>query len=107
MNKEEVIEGNRLIAEFMKAVHDSMTGYWFYIPKECIKYRTSILAPTTKELEFHSSWNWLMPVINKLKEVTEEPEDLDPLKEVLWWGNIEDVFQEVVQQIKWYNTQKQ
>jgi len=48
-----------------------------------------------------------MPVIDKLKEVIEEPEDLDSLKDVLWWGDISNVFHEVVDVIKYYNTQNQ
>ena len=64
MTKEEIIEGNKLIAEFMGGVYDSdVNEYWFYLnPPNWI----SKFAPTTYELKYHSSWDWLMPCIDRI-----------------------------------------
>ena len=62
--------------------------------QDLCKYRCS---------KYSFDWNELMPVIYKLQSVTDEPEELDVLKDVLWWGRIEDVYQTVVELINYYN----
>ena len=68
MTKEEIIKDNELIAEFMGATHyEPSTGVfgtcdYFKFPmhmfdEERIK---------SSDLEYHFSWNWLMPVIEKI-----------------------------------------
>ncbi len=70
-------------------------------------YKCSIFDITNsrhvKDYRFNSSWNWLMPVIDKIKSTTEEPEELDNLKDTLWFGSIEDVYWKVVDFIKEHN----
>jgi hypothetical protein len=60
-------EGNKLIAEFMG---------WTYYTKEYNWKRSRIDYPTWsdgamgwKELHFHTSWDWLMPVVEKIEGV--------------------------------------
>jgi len=101
---DKIIEGNKLIAEFMGGIYYSDTNLFVFV-KSCQFAKPKRYKPET--LKFHNSWDWLMPVIDKLKEVIEEPEDLDSLKDVLWWGDISNVFHEVVDVIKYYNTQNQ
>ena len=55
-------------------------------------------------MKYNSSWDWLMPVIEKVKSVTQEPEELDTLRDTLWWGSMEDIFNEVVDYIKRINS---
>ena len=75
MKTEEIIKGNKIIAEFMgKTLPSHM-----FLP-----------------MFFNCSWDWLMPVIEKIKSETEEPEDIDALKHIIWWGTIEDVYMEVL-----------
>lgn len=52
----DTLEGNKLIAEFMgqSYIADSLKG--------------SSNAPTFSELKFHTSWDWLMPVIEKIED---------------------------------------
>lgn len=105
MNNTEIIEGNKLIDKFMGAIRRTDYGknndYFSYI--SAIKY--------------HSSWDWLMPVVEKIQSlgfkfiigdsnrVTVYNKDYD-------WRNghtedflIECVWHGVVQFIKWYNNQ--
>ena|SRR6185436_10170478 len=77
---------------------------------------------TKNDLRFNSSWDWLMPVIERIDSLMppiKMPQDLNALKE----GNhgsekfmdviavplntpITEVYKSVVEFIKWYNTQK-
>jgi len=64
--KEKVLEGNKLIAEFM-----SLKAMEVAKGMLDIKYEHNFTTHGFKEqthegcLLFHSSWDWLMPVINK------------------------------------------
>ena len=52
---------------------------------------------------FQNDWNDLMFLIDKIKEVWEEPEELDNLKDALWWDNKRGVYEMAVDLIKEYN----
>jgi len=67
------MKDNKLIAEFMGAVGTPM-----YAPKEWDIYITGHLDVdsdnenaqhffTPKEMKYHSSWDWLMPVVEKIE----------------------------------------
>lgn len=65
---QEQIEGNKLIAEFMNWKHHSGNVYWF--PN--LYPSTDDTGETTfdiSEAEFHSSWSWLMPVVEKIESL--------------------------------------
>jgi len=73
MSEEEILEGNKLIAEFM--------GYKYINPKDsCDKWGwylnedDSISELYLKELKYHSSWSWLMSVVEK---ISNDPNVLD------------------------------
>lgn len=56
------------------------------------------------ELKFHASWDWLMPVVEKIEQVHEGvPQEL---MNVSLFSTIYDVYKAVVKYIEWYN-QKQ
>ena len=81
MSEKEIIEGNKLIAEFVDYEFDpnddseSVTYNTDYIINISDKEDweaseddfTSWLLP--KEMKFHSSWDWLMPAINKAIDI--------------------------------------
>ena len=58
MTTQEILEGNKLIAEFMGAKRKeySITNREHYLFRDGRKY-------LTENLIFHSSWDWLMPVV--------------------------------------------
>ena len=89
MNKSEIIEGDKLIAEFMG---EKATG------------------------GYHQSWDWLMPVVEKIEENC--PEKPDWTDGNTGWPctlfsatcspwKIENTYKSVIKYIKWYNTQNQ
>ena len=53
------------------------------------------------ELEFHTSWSWLMPVIIKIEGGGLDPHEL--IDKALESRLIEDTYNEVVDTIKRYN----
>ncbi len=62
MSEEEIIEGNKLIAEFMGLKYYLDYGYFHdtYF-SQAVEMSEEIYTPI-----YHSSWDWLMPVINKI-----------------------------------------
>ena len=123
---ENIVENNKLIAEFMGVL--SNTTY-YYIPQfaewQPIKYTNEFEEVehfSLEEMKFHSSWNWLMPVVEKIEDI----EDIDVniltngtkiykwrTKEVIvdnsadisFDNKIEHTYIAVVEFIKWYNEQ--
>lgn len=130
MSKEEInaVDGNELISEFMDA-KDSGNG-WVVIPHRGWGYQRRHYPKT---LKYHKSWDWLMPVVEKISNTVIKgypPMNSDELVKVeiitssyvrisnlrdtpifanvsIEGSNIMAVWKAVVQFIKWYNQQKQ
>jgi hypothetical protein len=62
-----IAEGNRLIAEFMGWGGDGYYTTPFDNAGLCNGEPTHIC--NTENLKFHSSWDWLMPVVEKIEEL--------------------------------------
>ena len=58
-------ENNKLIAEFMGMQH---TNIGWYDNEESLM----LMDNTFDDLEFHTSWDWLMPVVDKIEDIDEE-----------------------------------
>ena len=97
------VENNKIIAEFL-GFQNTNSGWYDYEDVLCDFESDNTFD--VEDLKFDKDWNWLMPVIDKLKEVWEEPEELDNLKDALWWDNIRGVYEMAVELIKEYNQQK-
>ena len=100
-------QGNKLIAEFMGGTLDSPgSPYYYFLEKG--KYET--------ELKYHSSWDWLMPVVEKIETLnnsctlviiederchidTQNGFELDSVG----CTKIEATYNAVVRFIEWYN----
>ena len=89
---------NKLIAEFMgfKQPHPEYpnTSYWY---KELPNGRLETLAI----LNYHISWDWLIPVVQKIEQVN------DGVPSELWdvslYSYQEEIYDAVVEFIKEYN----
>ena len=112
MTKEEILEGNKLIAEFLGYIYvpytvgnSGRTHGWVLKNYKLINRKTPklFLGRTTKDLLYHKSWDWLMPCIGKISNKCEEPEELDGLKYALLTNNIEEAWIFCIEFIKWYN----
>ena len=99
-------EQNRLIAEFMgirsddgKTSHESSEYYY----EDC-------------ELEYHTSWDWLMPVVEKIESIGGQQVFINGSscniygerhETIKAYGNkLESTYASVVEFIKWYNENK-
>ena len=76
MTKEEILEGNKLIAEFLGYVyvpytagHSGRPCGWVIKNYKLVdrKVPKLFLGRTTKDLLYHKSWDWLMPVVEKIE----------------------------------------
>lgn len=73
--KEEILEGNRILAEFMELKVITMTGSTGKVSKHYAALpEPLILIPVGREslLHYHKSWDWLMPVIDKINAMGKE-----------------------------------
>ena len=92
-------EGNKIIAEFMGFEYNrSIPGH----------DGTLIITLTLEDCRYHSSWDWLMPVVEKINaihDVTNIYNQLVKVMEALWLINIKQLWLAVVEFMKWYNQQ--
>lgn len=131
MTEEEIIEGNKLIAEFISynkydCQHGSKSGQPVFLDYYNIKK-----VPLNEDerdwhnensLQFHLSWAWLMPVVEKIEtgkyrvkicgrrcEIWKDPNNLNEEAIVPYSKEktkIESVHMAVIKFINWYNTQQ-
>ena len=117
--QEETIENNKLIAEFMGRkgkVNNHL--YWVNIPNS--KW------VSLEEMKFHSSWDWLMPVVEKIETFIFEDDEYYNFhilggcsvyvisshgNELIYsdkeQSKLECLWIAVVEFIKWYNNDKE
>jgi hypothetical protein len=113
MTHEEIINGNKLIAEFVGSrfydfpITDEKIFY--YIPQTSTgnKYLPLNGIHELNKMLFHSSWDWLMPVVGKiLTDANYIDEYYSDIHDSLWSLGIDNTFNSCVKFIKWYNNQK-
>lgn len=132
MIKDEILEGNKLIAEFYKdckyiqdprsnILYKCVADGYFKAPRSnesnC-KYTNFRVANeytlgyliNLNDLKFHSSWDWLIPVIDKIYSMNEYIKYKDYMNNIICDGGIDIntkfiqiTFSDVVEFIKWYN----
>lgn len=64
MTEQEILEGNKLIVEF--AEFDYLNDFNYTEENEEGWYNSDGMC-CGKELKFHSSWDWLMPVVERIE----------------------------------------
>ena len=108
---EQIITGNRIIAEFMGArfYNDDMEAY----PNGY--YLSDYPCSQIKDMEFHKSWDWLIPVCKKWSDLEFDGKDqtweFDHYNELLAINvlsyEIEHAFNQLVSNIEYYNQIKE
>jgi len=112
------MKDNKLIAEFMGLydeisldsiagnIHSWSDAPFFYITEDS---KEKVMEGITEYSKYHTSWDWLMPVVIKCKESVDYCDDDNALEyhkiedEMLSQLSIEDTYNAVVEFIKEYN----
>ena len=118
MEQLQIIEGNKLIAEFMDDIYTLERGNIINFLEKPSKFETSN-SFEANELLYHSSFDWLMPVVEKIEgmgikvEIEGNGCDINRLNPFHPYNNgaacdskIESVWLALVEFIKWYNQNK-
>ena len=90
-------KNNKLIAEFMGIESDDakMRGHLYECP---------VTAEYVSNLEYDTSWDWLMPVVNKCrKEIGAEENEVGDITHALLDGDRKEIYNAVVEFIKQLN----
>jgi hypothetical protein len=127
MKREEILNGNKLIAEFLNVKPNNYGDYEMYGVVEVIEdgeNNQHFFRP--QDMLFHSSWDWFMPVVDKIESIIFDENNSynvtigstnycviqdangDTIEIVEDSGNtkLETVYKAVVEFIKWYNENK-
>lgn len=118
MEKKEILEGNKLIAKFMDFEFLNKNDYakQVHCPSEELDHMPDC------NCYYHSSWDWLMPVLIKVVSMKEYYEFRKGYMWPYMEGNLmacfsitqkhdtnltfEIIYKEVIKFIKWYNKEK-
>lgn len=120
---ENIVENNKLFAEFLDWEFDDLsetfeTPFLQLVDSHAFGDEQYSCKLQDFELEFHSDWNWLMKVVEKIESLGYRIEIVKHIcriylsnKETIIISentpNIEAVYTACVEFIKWYNEQKQ
>ena len=111
-----ILEGNHLIAEFMELAKQSHGSGCLYEDPYSGEYVTAI------ELSYDESWDWLMPVVEKIEKMVNNV-TIDQKYSLIYTGfmfndkqdfqwqenkgsKLENTYNVVVEFILWYNENK-
>lgn len=131
MEQKEIETGNKLIAEFMQFDVEGNI-HWIVdedkpISRTTGRTREIEVEGTVQDLQYHTSWDWLMPVVEKITTIEDGKFNVDISTVGMWTCYIkrDDVFEKeisdfggftpvilnvwkaVVKFIKWYNSNSQ
>jgi hypothetical protein len=114
MIEQEIIEGNKIIAEFMgwkqRPASDEWAGFWITFPDEKSKHD---MLCESEYLRFHKSWDWLMLGYFKFYPLTffntkyeiRHGKYVRAIANEICYGsqNSQDAFMILTEAIRWYN----
>jgi len=103
MNTEQILKGNKMVAKF---------DGWVLIPESDNKFvpehyeRGQDWMDNINNLKYHTSWDWLMPVVQKILTTNTGTLDVYSLyvSDSLRTANIDDVYESVIDFLTWYPT---
>lgn len=130
MSEQEILKGNKLIAEFIGAVYirredlfdDHIIEEFIYNNNHPISKQIPKVTENLYHLRYHLSWDWLMPVVEKIEEMKNENNviyevilgrysmvinphcNLQKMFHHESESKIHAAFQTIVEFIKWYNS---
>ncbi len=110
--EDQLIEDENLISKFMDLAISRKDIYPFVDGLVFVDDENG--SPDWIDPEFHSSWDWLMPVVAKINELIDTDGHsrgkafvtISNSHDALVSANIKKVFKAVVEFIKWYNEDK-
>ena len=89
-------DNNKMIAEFMGIVYPKLDNV-IVIDNVVIK---------EDDLQYHTSWNWLMPVVSKCFKTGDDTHEWDNIMDTLFTCDRDIVYAQVVEFINQYNKNK-
>jgi hypothetical protein len=107
-----IIENNLLIAHFMGGLLNgegrlNLNKNEIWLPLHGVCYHNTIDLGRGKTLEYHKSWDWLMPVAKKCDVIISE-NDLDEWVSNIYYAlstiEIGIIYNTVIDFINWYNS---
>jgi len=110
-----ITKNNKLIAEFMGGKLSAHSPNLINIPQtigdakiHCVKGSALLPNGTYRlcylhELKYHSSWDWLMPVVEKCFQSGNDTHQWDNIMDTIFTCDINIVYAQVVEFIKEYN----
>lgn len=111
MKKQEILEGNRLIAEFMNFTFEPWYGEdRLGDNKTDTEYCYDEDGNVIDKLFYNSSWDWLMSVVSKCLTINEKELDeweyyYTQIDDSFFVVEITETYAKVVNFIKWYNNE--
>ncbi len=107
MNEQEILEGNKLIAEFM-GMRLEIYNYYGIMEYEWLPSQKNSNWCFQDPPPFNSNWNWLMPVIKRIKDIQGDNIEIQKrysiLMDFMTTMDIEMIYRSgVLEFIKWYN----
>ena len=105
-------ENNKMIAEFMGLeLEETLEGLFVYARKEQSPIKLNdirIEFYEVHELQYHLSWDWLMPVVVECFEIFGNTDAINytKLNDALLTCNIDELYRAVVELINQYNKNK-
>lgn len=105
MEEKEILEGNKLIAEFMG--HKVGVTQDEYDDLNDKGIENAVYLFHEDNLPYHKEWDWLMPVIEKILDTCSETDDMESYYTVVdAIPNITSTHRTVVEFINFYNSNK-
>ena len=115
MVEQEISEGNKLIAEFMELKPTEWGGMYSISQDHCTCRENTpemALSGFASIAKYHDSWDWLMPVLRKILDITFLDEDKETSDSSYFYDirdclpDIDSTYRAIVDFIKLYNTKK-
>lgn len=118
--QEKINKDNKLIAEFMGFKQSGLLNEYTNPNEIPVNGMTNIYNPDGSDFKYSKSWDWLMPIIEKIESIDAWIFDIYGNKCEVEFGNnftmdditfyrqtkIEATYKAVVAFIKWYNNEK-